>query len=189
MARPVVTAAMQTLAAGNPELSGRSHRPASGFTLLELLVVLALVAFVSAGVGFSMRDGTQTQLEREALRLSALLESARARSQVSGVPVRWRVTADGFQFDGLPPSERPDDDLPQVWLDADTTASVDMPATSSAARPSIVSGAAPSDSLLLGPEPILGPQSVSVVSRSQPAQRVRLASDGVRPFAVRTDPP
>lgn len=180
MARPVVKAAMQILAAGSPELP-RGRRPfASGFTLLELLVVLALVAMASAGIGFAMRDGTQTQLEREALRLSALFESARARSQVSGVPVRWRVTADGFRFEGLPPSERAEDDLPQAWLDADTTASVEAVAMAPTVQP---------DTVLLGPEPIIAPQSVRLLSRSQPGQRVRLASDGVRPFAVQVELP
>lgn len=179
MVRPVVTAAMQTLAAGSPERQAR-RAPASGFTLLELLVVLAIVAMASVGVGFAMRDGTQTQLEREALRLSALFESARARSQVSGVPVRWRVSPDGFQFDGLPPSERPEDDLPHAWLDADTTARVDTP---------VAVGSVPSGTVLLGPEPILLPQNVSLLSRSQPARRVRLATDGVRPFAIQADLP
>lgn len=180
MARRVVKAAMQTLAAGSPELSGRSRPSAYGFTLLELLVVLALVAIASAGIGFAMRDGTRTQLEREALRLSALFESARARSQVSGLPVRWRVTAGGFEFEGLPPSERAEDDLPQAWLDADTTARVEAAATAPAIQP---------DAIVLGPEPILLPQSVSLLSRSQPGQRVRLASDGVRPFAVQAERP
>jgi general secretion pathway protein H len=163
--------------------------------LLELLVVLAIVAIASAGIGFAMRDGTRTQLEREALRLSALFESARARSQVSGVPVRWRITAQGFQFEGLPPSERSEDDLPQAWLDADTTASVDAAVMAS---PSTGSGQATAwqsmvpgqpDTLLLGPEPIIEPQGVTLQSRSQPAQRVRLATDGVRPFTVQADPP
>ncbi|MCM2340001.1 prepilin-type N-terminal cleavage/methylation domain-containing protein [Rhodoferax sp.] len=168
---------MQTSAAGSPELSRRRPRPrpAPGFTLLELLVVLAIVAMASVGVGFAMRDGTQTQLEREALRLSALFESARARAQISGIPVRWRVTTQGFQFEGLPPSERSEDDLPQAWLDADTTASVDMPG-----QP---------DTLLLGPEPIIEPQGVTLLSRSQPAQHVRLATDGVRPFTVQAATP
>jgi general secretion pathway protein H len=170
---------MQTLAAGNPDSPAR--RPtASGFTLLELLVVMALVAIASAGMGFALRDGTQTRLEREALRLSALFESARARSQVSGVPVRWRVTADGFQFEGLQMSERAEDDLPQVWLDPDTTARVEA----AAAAPAVQTG-----SVLLGPEPILLPQGVRLLSRSQPLRHVRLASDGVRPFAVQADTP
>ena len=150
---------MQTSAAG----SKATHR---GFTLLELLVVLVIVALVSVGVGFSMRDASQVQLDREAERLAALLESARARSQVSGVPVRWRARADGFRFEGLAATE-----LPHQWLDPDTRA---------------VNQADPAQqaTLLLGPEPIIGPQSVVLTSRSQSDRQVRLATDGVRPFAI-----
>jgi len=155
---------MQTSAAG----SRTTHR---GFTLLELLVVLVIVALVSVGVGFSMRDASQVQLDREAERLAALLESARARSQVSGVPVRWRAQAGGFRFEGLAATE-----LPQQWLDPDTRA---------------VNPADPAQeaTLLLGPEPIIGPQSVVLTSRSQSDRRVRLATDGVRPFAMAMTPP
>lgn len=154
-------------------------RPASGFTLLELLVVLAIVAIGSAGVGFAMRDGTQSQLEREALRLSALLESARARSQLSGVPVRWQPLANGFRFEGLAPLADPQANLPNAWLDADTRASVETAAPPSRGAP------AP---LLLGPDPIIAPQAVVLASRSQPSKTLRLATDGVRPFAVQVLP-
>ena len=167
---------MRTSVAGNPELSWLRPRAASGFTLLELLVVMAIVAMASVGVGLAMRDGTQTRLEREALRLSALFESARARSQVSGMPVRWRVTPQGFQFEGLPPSERAEDDLPQAWLDADTTARMDATAP--------VPGA-----VLLGPEPIMAPQTVTLFSHTQPGTSLRLSTDGVRPFAVQAGLP
>jgi general secretion pathway protein H len=148
-----------------------------GFTLLELLVVLAIIALATAGVGFAMRDGAQSQLEREALRLSAILESARARSQMTGVPVRWQPTATGFEFSGLPPQTIEGTELPKVWLNANTRASVEgNPITQTTQL----------QGLLLGPEPIISPQSVLLFSASQPEQRIRLATDGVRPFAVPT---
>ena len=165
---------MQILAAGNRRDPGL-HRSA-GFTLLELLVVIAIIAMASAGVGFAMRDTSQVALERDAERLAALLESARARSRVSGVPVRWRATPDGFRFDGLVPSGQPDSDLPEQWLDQDT-------------RVAERTDAAPAPTLLLGPEPIIEPQAVVLVSRAQPGKSVRLATDGVRPFAVLADVP
>lgn len=151
-----------------------------GFTLLELLVVLAIVAIGSAGVGFAMRDGTQNQLEREALRLSALLESARARSQLSGVPVRWQPTDTGFRFEGLSRQTSTGTELPTSWLDADIRAEVDVPGTPGpAGQPA---------TLLLGPEPIIAPQSLTLLSRSQPEKRVKLGTDGVRPFTVQVQP-
>ncbi|TXT41431.1 MAG: proteinral secretion pathway protein H [Comamonadaceae bacterium] len=150
-----------------------------GFTLLELLVVLAIVAIGSAGVGFAMRDGTQTQLEREALRLSALLETARARSQLAGVAVRWQPSGTGFRFDGLSVPKDSTASLPTAWLDADTRAVVDAPANANGGLPT---------ALLLGPDPIIAPQSVTLSSRSQPDKTLRLATDGVRPFAVTVQP-
>ena len=132
-----------------------------GFTLLELLLVVAIIAVASAGVSFAMRDSAQTQLEREAVRLAALLESGRTRSMASGIPVRWRTTATGFAFDGLPAGS-----LPESWLSPDITASV--PAQ-----------------ILLGPEPIIARQSVRLVSSSQPDRMLNVGTDGVRPFSVR----
>lgn len=131
----------------------------AGFTLLELLVVVAIIAIASAGVGFAMRDTTMVVLERDAERLSALLEAARARSRVTGVPVRWRADADGYRFEGLSPAE-----LPQNWLDPDTS----------------VAGAVV---LALGPDPIIGHQEVTLVSRRSPDRSLRLVTDGVRPFS------
>ena len=67
-----------------------------GLTLLELLVVLAIIGFAMAGVSLSLRDSSQTQLEREAQRLVAVLEAARAQSRTSGVALIWQVTPKGF---------------------------------------------------------------------------------------------
>lgn len=159
---------MQILAAGS---RNTRRAPPAGFTLLELLVVMAIVAMVSAGVGLAMRDNSQVQLERDADRLAALLESARAQSRVRGVPVHWRVNATGFQFDGLSST-----DLPTQWLDPDTSVAP-------------IPGAQGGVTLLLGPEPLIGPQALVLVSSSQPGKSVRLATDGVRPFAVQAAPP
>lgn len=130
------------------------------FTLIELLVVIAIIAIGSAGVSFALRDSGATQLEREAQRLAALLESARAQSRSSGVPVRWSPTEGGFRFDGVA-----DDALPRRWL-ADTTQ----------VRGSVT--------LRLGPEPIIGRQEVVLESGAAPGRSLRVATDGLRPFAV-----
>lgn len=171
----VAKATMPILAAGNPRPVARVR----GFTLLELLMVLAIVAFASLGVAVSMRDGVQMGLEREALRLAAVLESARARSQASGVAVRWRPVRAGFVFEGLPPTDRTDDELPGNWQEPDTQAEV-LAATPNGAAASV---------LVLGPEPIIEPQSVALRSRSAPGKQVVLSTDGVRPFAVRAATP
>jgi general secretion pathway protein H len=133
---------------------------AGGFTLLEMLVVVAIIAIASAGVSFAIRDSGATQLEREANRLAALLEAGRARSRSTGVPVRWQATESGFRFDGVPKG-----DLPDHWL-ADTTHVRDNVA------------------LLLGPEPIIGRQAVVIESSALPGRSLRVATDGLRPFGV-----
>jgi len=79
-----------------------ASRPGHGFTLIELMIVVALVAVAAGVVSLALRDPAATRLETEAQRLSALLESARAESRVSGLTVLWlpldeQVEAD-FRF-------------------------------------------------------------------------------------------
>ena len=135
-------------------------RRARGFTLLELLVVVSIMALATAGVGLALRDGSQQSLEREGERLEALLESARAQSRASGVLVRWRAVEGGFRFDGLRAGT-----LPTQWLDNSTR----------------VRGPG---SLVLGPEPLIGPQQVILVQPQHPEHALRVATDGLRPFTT-----
>ena len=66
-----------------------SSQKTQGFTLLELLVVLTIIAIATAGVTFAFRDNQSTLLEREAERLSVILETARVQSRSSGVSLAW----------------------------------------------------------------------------------------------------
>ena len=77
-----------------------------GFTLMELLVVISLMALVSVGVVFAMGDNSQDQLQREGQRLAAQLEAARAQSRASGQPVRWRADGNSFVIEGLQSGSR-----------------------------------------------------------------------------------
>jgi len=157
-------------------MSWRSLRPvprprarARGFTLMELMLVIALLAVVTGMATLSMRDGNASRLEEEGERLSALLEGGRAKSRAMGVAVRW-VPASGvdpaatkgerrdFTFVGLPPSIS----MPSRFLDDRVRAEV--------------IGA---PFLVLGPEPVIGAQRLLLRIEDR---TLVLATDGLGPF-------
>ena len=160
-----------------------------GLTLLELLVVLAIIGVAMAGVSLSLRDSRQTQLEREAQRLVAVLEAARAQSRTSGVSLIWQATSEGFV---IQPAQAPTNTLQtgnaqntltahnEVWLTAGTQAVVST---------ATVNNTVPANFVALGPEPIITPARItlSVVASNANAQTVpslTVGTDGLRPFQV-----
>lgn len=145
----------------------------AGFTLIELMIVVALIALAASVVSLALRNPTDTQLEQEGARLAALLESARAEARAAGLAVQWlprsadadRSGSADFRFVGLPASAG----LPQRWLTAGVTAMV-------IGAPAVV----------LGPEPMIGPQRIAL---SLEDRRLTLATDGLGPFTVTPDEP
>jgi general secretion pathway protein H len=148
------------------------RRGVRGFTLVELLIVIAIIALGAGLVALALPDRDAARLEEEGERLTALLEMARAEARVAGVAVRWVPRNDSdagsdasgqpinFRFVGLPVAMA----LPTRWLDPRVSAQV-------------VDAA----SVLLGPEAILPAQRI-VLRLDQ--RRLELASDGLGPFAA-----
>lgn len=133
------------------------------------MVVVAIIAIGTAGVVFAIPDGAQTALERDAQRLAALLDSARAQSRASGLSITWHATADGFMFEGLPQTRNKStgemavlSTLPNNWLNPGTSAD-------------------PATRLALGPEPIIARQEVVL---SNAGRTLTVATDGLRPFGI-----
>lgn len=138
-----------------------------GFTLLELLLVVALVALTSAGASFALRDGSETQLHQEAQRLAALLEAGRARARTSGVPVVWQPQVRGFSLDGQY----------REWLQASTTVARIAP------HPKQPAPAEPD--IWLPPEPLMPAQRLRL---SVNGRDVWLGTNGVAPWRVLEGP-
>ena len=141
----------------------------NGFTLIELMVVVVLIAIASAVTSLALRDPAATRLEHEAARLVALLESARTEARASGLPASWEPRSgvegvSGFRFIGLPPTS----DLPTHWLTEGVTADVTANATDARA-------------VLLGPEPLIGAQRIVLRLNEQ---TLTLTTDGLGPFVV-----
>lgn len=129
----------------------------SGFTLLELLLVIVIGAIAVSGVVMALPSSQNRQLTQEADRLAALLESARARSRATGEAVYFQAEGKKMGFTGAQTQSI----LPAHWMYPDTLAKPVQ--------------------LILGPEPVIDAQRV-VIEQSGLSKVV--SSDGVRPFVT-----
>jgi general secretion pathway protein H len=150
------------LAWGGPALRRVASTRFRGFTLLELMVVIAIMAIATAGASLALRDSSVTALEREAQRLAAVLEAGRSLSRTTGLTVHWQPSIEGFTMTGASSNE---EDKLQPWLTAGTTA---QPSES---RPFV----------LLGPEPIIPAQAITL---GLDGRSLRISTDGLRPFKI-----
>ncbi|WP_423598006.1 type II secretion system protein [Roseateles sp. MS654] len=150
-----------------------SGRPLQrGFTLIELIVAITIVAIASATVAVAVRDRADVQLEREALHLASVLESARAEARAASLDVRWIPDSgdDGgrYRVTGLPRALVQRLGLERPWLGDTPIVEIQGPRANG-------------HSVRLGPEPLIGAQRVTLIRGDH---RISLVTDGLRPFAV-----
>lgn len=137
----------------------------AGFTLLELLVVLALIAIATAGVTASLPDADHTALRQESERLIATLEAARVRSRSTGIGAKMVMVEKGFLL--LETGQKVTEERKQQarpWLNPKTRAHGSNP-------------------IVLGPEPMLPRQHITLLLGER---SITLATDGMQPFDVQS---
>jgi general secretion pathway protein H len=147
----------------------RNKNNHTGFTLLELLVVLVIISLMTAVVGFSVTGHGQRTLKGEGDKLAARLNAAQAHMAAGSSPLRLIATSTGYSFES---AERAADGSAQsVWKpvtgdDVLTARILPTGATLELIEP-----------LLIAREPITRPASVHLVHNEW---RVKIMTDGVQ---------
>jgi general secretion pathway protein H len=99
-----------------PPMTARSN--AAAFTLVEMLVVLAIIGIAAGVVSLSVAPSEQRLVLEEGERLAVLFRLAQDEARVSGRPVSWQADTRGYRFfsgDTLR-GNTPDDPLrPREW--------------------------------------------------------------------------
>ncbi len=183
-----------------PMVVRTSGRAAPGFTLVELLVALLVMALLTGLAAMALPQTGQESVHREAERLAALLDAAREQAAARGEPLAWAPGPAGYTF--LQPSPRgwiALDDAPLTarrwqWLggDAELPANYQPRNSSNSVQAGAVTvlasggvagpGAAPSW-LVFGTEPVSPPLQITLRGDGSV---VTIASDGLAPFTVRS---
>jgi general secretion pathway protein H len=169
-----VDAPCARVARARPAASNRQRgRCTRGFTLVEVLVVLTIIALLASLIAVNLAPDARQALREEGVRLAALLAHARDEAITTGAPIAWQRTDVGYRF-----LTRASD---RTWRPVDGDASLRarvLPNGISLAGVEMATAAAPGKDPLI----ILSPTGVADRFRITLAfgeHRVDIASDGV----------
>jgi general secretion pathway protein H len=73
-----------------------------GFTLIEILVVIAILGVAAAAVALSVSTSDARLLQEETARLGALFRIAQNEARISGRALVWEADREGYRFRPLP---------------------------------------------------------------------------------------
>jgi general secretion pathway protein H len=148
------------------------HKGAAGFTLVEVLVVVVIIALLASVVAVRIAPDARQSLREEASRLAAVLAHARDEAITTGAPLAWQGAGSGYRF-----VRRAAD---RTWqpLDRDTAlrARELAPGVSLAAIETTAGGNGPAPVIVLAPTGLSEPYRITLALG---AHRVRVSSDGV----------
>lgn len=94
MERPVEKDLTATSATG----CCRESAGSSGFTLVELLVVLLILGLMSSLIALSITPDPRREAATEAMRLRLVLETALQEAQLTGRPIAWISEGTRYRF-------------------------------------------------------------------------------------------
>lgn len=152
---------------------------AAGFTLVELMVVLVVLAIAASVVAMSVMPASGHALETAAENLASTLEAARWRAISTRRRIAWEAPATGQAA-----AQWFDQSNDGTWQLRVTPAS---PLDGVVTIVTIVQPRPASDApvrLILGPEPVGAPVCVLL---TQANNAMVIVSDGVAPFSVKTN--
>lgn len=72
-----------------------------GYTLIELLVAIGIIAIVAGMVALSLPGGEQRRVHEEAVRLGALFRIAQDQARIAGRVLVWQADLEGYAFRAL----------------------------------------------------------------------------------------
>jgi general secretion pathway protein H len=144
---------------------------ARGFTLVEVLVVVVIIALLVSVVAVKIAPDARQSLREEAMQLAAVLAHARDEAIVTGVPLAWQGAGSGYRF-----VRRAAD---RTWqpLDRDPALRArDLaPGVNLAAVETTASGDGPVPVIVLAPAGLSEPFRITLALGPH---RVRVSSDG-----------
>jgi len=82
-----------------------------GFTLIEILVVIAILGVAAAAAVLSLSTSDARLLQEETARLGALFRIAQNEARISGRALVWEADAQGYRFRPL------DEEAARDWND------------------------------------------------------------------------